>query len=172
MGAVATLLSPAAVGARVVTLPVVLRQPQNMRELNFVRSSWTKSALKARPIRIARSEWQPDGGVRPVAYEQMDAGAFVAGHARHVDRVLLRAQVIVADPTASPGTLAGWICLEPGAGLLHYLYVGQTFRRLGVAKLLIGDLATKRMAFTTWTPVLEKLRVPEHWTWDETRRWS
>jgi len=161
-----------------VSLPVVLRPPQSDRELNFVRSSWTKSACKARPIRVARSEWPAEGGSRAIEFAQMDARTFVAGHARHVDRVLPRAEVVVADTTAAPGTLAGWICFEPSTsasgparGVVHYVYVGATFRRMGVAKLLIGELAQRPMSFPTWTPVLEKIKVPEQWVWDETRRW-
>jgi hypothetical protein len=147
-----------------VTLPLTLRAPATPRELNFVRSSWTKSALKARPARVFL-----DAEGKPVRFEQMSAGLFIVGHARYVDRVLKTARVVVADPIAAPGTLAGWLCYEPG--VVHYCYVGQTFRRMGVAKMLIGELSLQPMAYSMWTPVLARVRVPVAWTWDETRRW-
>lgn len=147
-----------------MTLPLLLRPPQNVRELNFVRKSWTLSACKARPAKLHLDE---HGHV--VRVEQMPPKLFVAGHAKAIDRILLRARVLVADPTSAPGTLAGWVCWEPG--LLHYVYVGQTFRRMGVARLLVGELAEQPMTYATWTPVVDKVPTPAHWTWDPTSMW-
>lgn len=149
-----------------MTLPLVLRPPQTTRELNLVRSSWTKSMLLARPAHV---RFDDDGHVQVAA--RMNVRAFVEGHCRQVDAVIRRASLLLAVPEATATTIAGWICVEPGA--VHYLYVVGTFRGMGVARALVTASGATPGAFTQWSPACDrglgaKLEA-RGWTWDPTR---
>src|SRR6185436_17662619 len=86
---------PACQRGEAMSLPLSLRPPQTTRELNLVRSSWTKSMMRTRPARVRFDE-----GSR-ARVTMLDNRVFVEGHARQVDRTLARASLLLAVPTAT-----------------------------------------------------------------------
>lgn len=147
---------------------MTFRPPRDLRELNLVRSSWTKSMTRTRPVRVAGGE--EDGGRRITAV-RMDRRVFFEGHARQVDAVIARAGVLLAVPMATATTIAGWVCAEPG--VVHYVYTVETFRRLGVARALLEAIGAEPRAFSQWSHACdrglgEKL-ARAGWVWDPTR---
>jgi hypothetical protein len=148
-----------------MSLPVTLRPPQTTRELNLVRSSWTKSMMRTRPVRVRFDE-----GSR-ARVTMLDNRTFVEGHARQVDRTLSRASLILAVPTATETTIAGWICFD--AECVHYAYVVSTFRSMGVARELLEQAGAIPRAFSQWSHACDrglgsKLEA-RGWVWDPTR---
>lgn len=57
-----------------------------------------------------------------------------------IEALMKRCEVHVACSTKNPGDIYGWICFERVQGIftLHYVYVKQTFRSLGVANALLN----------------------------------
>ncbi len=81
------------------------------------------------------------------------------------------AKVLVAIPAIGPRRIAGLVCYE-SPGLLHYLYVKQAFRGLGVARML-SEVAKSLSGlqgpgrFTHRTRASQWL-LNEGWRWDPT----
>lgn len=106
-------------------LPMRIR-PATENDRRFVVNSWFES-------------------YRP----HVDAGfdVFAAGHRRHMDALFaVCPPPSVACDLEDPDTIFGW-ALAKGAHL-HYVYVKQPFRRLGVAKALVVP-AVKWYTFET-----------------------
>lgn len=60
-------------------------------------------------------------------------------HHKVLEKIFKRAKVLVACETADPSNIYGYLCYEiiEGIFVLHYSYVKQPFRRLGVQKALL-----------------------------------
>lgn len=141
--------------------PVTLRAPEGEREKHFVCNSWTESQVKFCPAKV----WFDEDG-RPLRVERIQKGAFLDGHAKLVDKLLARAVTVTA--AISPGLLAGWLCYEPGV-CVHYAYTDRTFRRLGVARLLLAQVTETPRVVTHWTPPCETLF--RGYQYDPTKAW-
>lgn len=152
-------------------LPLTFRPPQTTRELNLVRSSWTHSMSRTRPVRVCGDEHGGTiqrSGLRVV---RMDRRVFFEGHARQVDAVIARTGVLLAVPEATASTIAGWACAEPG--VVHYVYVVETFRKLGVARALLEAIGIEPRAFSQWSNACDRglgsKLMAAGWVWDPTR---
>lgn len=62
---------------------------------------------------------------------------FVDGVKRGIARRLQDARVLVAYPKAEPSLILGWTCV--GHAVIHFVYVRQAYRRLGLARRLIEE---------------------------------
>ncbi len=83
-------------------------------ELNLVRDSWIGS--------YRRVSWA----------SRVPAEIYDAGMRAMIDRTLEHAGVLVAE---SRGVVLGWACYDDSR--LHYVYVKNRWRRLGIAKALV-----------------------------------
>lgn len=166
--------------------PPVLVRPLRRdveREVNYVRSSWSHAATKDRPAKV----WF-DKASKPVRVERMDEHTFFEAHVRRlVPRLLARSVVLVAEPQATPGILAGWLAFEPARQVIepsfaqpaiarplvvHFVYVSNELRGHGVASLLARSLPPGAVSYSHWSPKIENLAAPRGWTFDETRKWD
>lgn len=84
-----------------------------------------------------------------------------------VDRLVHGAELWVACWEEDQSAIVGWCVTEPGARVVHYVYVAEKFRRNGVAgKLLAPALEQERVTFTHRTQLCGALPVPPNWTYD------
>lgn len=141
----------------------------------YVISSWLRSfawegreakAYAPRPIR--GTPWHPPR-------------VFFEDYAPVVQNLITRSTVIVAGLRGIADSIVGWFALE--GTTLHYLLVKPKFRRLGVAKWLIGDAALQPLTFTHLVRDIEPttdgdgrsvpplIRVPEAWTYRRFQIW-
>lgn len=114
--------------------PLFVVRPVAKDDWALIYSSWKKSH------RGRRKERQRSA-VPPVEYYHRMQ--------RRIDACLARegAEVIVACDADDPDFILGWACVE--GDVLHYVYVRQAARGLGVArKLLAGRRVTRA---THWT---------------------
>lgn len=105
-------------------------------ERNFVLQSWVRAGRQ--------SQWAT----------LMGSATYYRGQQSVVERLVTTATVRVAEVEGRPGELAGWACGEhhKTQGLvLHFVYVKQVYRRLGVARALIG--AAEYREASHWTHI-------------------
>lgn len=137
------------------------------RAVNFVRSSWSKSAVPFGPMKV----WTDKEG-KPEKFQRMDEGSYFSALTRGKDslinRILAGSECFAAVPNDTPTLLAGWMVYDTTT--LHYLYVPKTFRKMGVARALIARLPKTVVDHSFWTPAFEKIR-PQGQVWNPTRLW-
>lgn len=98
---------------------VKMRAP-TATDLPLIFSSWLKSYRKS------------DFGKRFTNEIYFD------GHKKVIERVLARSKVVIAGDVDDPTQIYGWVCFEENpVRVLHYVYVKQAYRALGIASLLI-----------------------------------
>lgn len=107
-----------------MTLPIAFRDGTDA-DAGLIFSSWLRSYYDARPPAI----WDIQ---REVYFAD-------SGHHGVVERILRVSRVLIAHPPDDPDEVYGWAC--GGAGLLHYVYVKELWRRKGVATRLVAEVA-------------------------------
>lgn len=108
-------------------------------DLPFIFNSWLKSYK-------TRSQF-----ARRITDE-----VFYQWHKRVIERILGReALVLVATPSDDSNTILGYLVMERQGeqAVIHFAYVKTSFRKLGIAKQLMGiDIRpNERVEFTHWT---------------------
>lgn len=78
-------------------------------------------------------------------------------HHKLIDRLLAEGQVLVATPQDDADTILGW-CVKSG-GCLHFVYVKEAFRRLGIGKALVGEFEQHSHLTPYFVKWLEKTKV-------------
>ncbi len=73
----------------------------------------------------------------------LDRERLAAGHRELVPQLLARSRVRVAVPEGHPDLILGWAACE--ADCVHWLYVKKSFRRQGIATVLLEDAAPLRL---------------------------
>lgn len=117
-------------------LSIVVRSGE-AADREFIFNSWLKSFFGSR---TPPQPGHPTG-------KRLGGGAFtrdIAGrvyferHHQVIEDILGRAdtRIVVAAPRETPFVICGWAVFE-GPELVHYVYVKNEVRRLGVAKLLL-----------------------------------
>lgn len=113
----------------------------------------SETSVTLRPVAPADeplvfSSWLRSYRTAP-AVAQVRGPVYFANQRRVIERILLRAQVLVACSPSEPTDVFGYaVCERTASGLVvHWLYVKHPFRRLGVAGRLLsaagaGDVAT------------------------------
>jgi GNAT superfamily N-acetyltransferase len=102
--------------------PVEIR-PATEEERRLVRASWFSSYRT--------------GGFAP----QVGFDLYKAGQGALIERLVRASSVFVAAAEAVPDEVCGWIVASDKA--VHYCYVKQAYRRVGVATLLLEGEAPR-----------------------------
>ena len=135
----------------------------NVREWNFCRKTWSLNAADNRPSKV----WpDPDGRVNVARkVERADERTYFLWMADAGALSLMgRSQITCAVPVTEPDLVAGFVAYEPR--VLHMIYVSGTFRRMGLARALLGLLPAGLRTYSQWSPLAEKL-LPraKGWQW-------
>lgn len=106
-----------------MSLPAIQFRPLKPDERQFVKMSWFESYRK--------------GGFSPdIGYD-----LFRPGMDERIDRLLQESETTVACPTEVPEEICGYLVQSRQGGpyllTIHYVYVKQAYRRLGLASALI-----------------------------------
>lgn len=102
-------------------------------ELNFVRHSWLRSLRSYEPF-----------------YRNMAGDTFFTEHGKRADAALDRGYCLVVSPRDHPKIISGYIVWETTVinkepvTLIHYIYIKEHFRKMGIASLLIETINTDR----------------------------
>lgn len=136
--------------------PISLRiRPMEPGDRNFILSSWLRSYIGKN---VAQGK---DGYADVRAY-------FYEDYAPVIRDLVERSTILVACLEDEPSSIVAWLAAE-GDDIIHYVLVKPRWRRLGVAKWLLQDLASVRAHFTHVTADARKCQIPEAWTY---RRWK
>lgn len=73
-----------------------------------------------------------------------------------INRILARADILIACDTQSPETIFGYAVFEE-PGIVHYAYVKKAFRGMGIFSKLIEPLKGLDIIFTHYTDHCNKL---------------
>lgn len=78
----------------------------------------------------------------------------------------------MACSTEDPGTVFGFACAE--GGIVHMVFVKSKFRRVGVARRLLGGVGPDAV-YSAVTPSVRRLmkagKLPDGWVYDEAGMW-
>ncbi len=112
-------------------LPYSVR-PMTEFDYDFILDSWLKNFRKS----PGSMTWETQ--------------SFYEFHRPRVRKLLLNSTTLVAHPSEDQEHLLGYVTYAPG--VLHYCYVKDTFRRMGVARELFRHAELgKDCEFTHWT---------------------
>lgn len=123
---------------------VVKVRPALEADAAFIFNSWLKS-------------FRDKGLAKPVCNE-----VYFSEQHKLVEKLLKRCTTVIACNPTDPASIYGWACFErvEGTFVLHYAYVKQPFRGLGLAKEILAeakhDWQTAGL-FTHWTTSALKL---------------
>jgi GNAT superfamily N-acetyltransferase len=127
-------------------MPVAFR-PATEVEMPFVFSTWLKNFKESA---------QPHQGIQ----------GYYTGQHRLIELLAARgASLVLACNREAPEQLLGWVCCE--GNTVHYLYVKQVFRRLGIGRKLLSEAGIRQpFCVTHWTPCVSLLRAKAEFTFD------
>jgi GNAT superfamily N-acetyltransferase len=99
---------------------LAVRKP-HAGDVDFLTNSWLESF---------RDGYFPSSVPNRVYYNQ---------HHRILEKLMPRAQILIACNAKDPEQIFGWVCAEQMDQhlVIHYIYVKDTFRRFGIAKRLV-----------------------------------
>lgn len=88
---------------------------------------------------------------------------FFKGHQAVVEHILKKptTKVYIAHPKDDSETILGYLACEPSTQTVHFLFVKDAFRKMGIAKQLLAfsEINIEKLNFTHWTmPVDELIR--------------
>lgn len=110
-------------------------RPATQDDVNFIFNSWLKSF---------RGGTLATGVSNPIYYAQ---------HHRLIEGICKSAQILVAVNAADLAQIFGYVAYEPmeGMNVVHYIYVKEPYRRLGLGKLLLeqAKIDAKKPFFCT-----------------------
>lgn len=103
---------------------VVRTMRKESADLNFIYSSWLKSYLSSK--------------------DNVEKRDYFKTETAKIDDVLSRegAKVLMAVSVDDENLIFGYVVAEilPKVNYLHYIYVKQVFRELGIARALVGEV--------------------------------
>lgn len=115
---------------------MLILRPSRTNDINFVYSSWLKCYREDSPL---------------TKYTRRRL--FFEGHQKILDGLLAspQVQVIVACDGEEQDLIYGYLAYEPG--VLHFIYVKEAFRKMGIAKQLMSklDLENFKISHLTYT---------------------
>lgn len=123
--------------------PVLIR-PATEADLPLIFSSWIRSYRHGNPATLRQGR------------------SYAESQHRIVERLLARAEVRVACYSGSPSLILGWACIERKNSTIHYCYVKNAYRGLGLVRSLLGSLLGQPLRYSHRT---RKLRPREGWTY-------
>lgn len=110
-------------------------RPMREGDVNFILSTWLKSYYEE----LRRN------GHKGVVYPKDDI--FFQGHQGRIKQHLPSMTVMVCTPPDDENQIIGWLAGDQSA--LHYVYVKQVFREMGVAKALMNSCSFKSYSHHT-----------------------
>lgn len=123
-------------------------------ERNYVLSSWLRSYAGK--------------GQDPRDYAEHQR--FYDDYAPVVRNLVARSRIAVATLRDTPELMLGWAAIEGDA--LHYLVTKPRWRKMGVARWMVGEFASMPVQYTHRTTDSAKwIRIPEGWTYRRWRVW-
>lgn len=105
-------------------------RPMLESDVNFVLSTWLKSYY----------EEMRRNGSKGVIYPKDDV--FFQGHQERIKDILKTAKAEICTAPDDDNQIIGWVVYDLNS--IHYCYVKQVFRKMGVAKALISRALTAR----------------------------
>lgn len=111
---------PALLASNVNDLAILIRDAEES-DVSFIFNSWLRSFRNgALCTHVANS-------------------VYFTEHHKILEKLLTRSNVIVACDPADASNVYGWLCFEhvQGVFVVHYAYVKQTFRNLGILNSLL-----------------------------------
>jgi GNAT superfamily N-acetyltransferase len=111
---------------------MVTFRPFSASDHNFIMNSWLKSWRNGPPRQLPNEQY----------YREQ---TFV------VQQILANSRVVVACNPEDETQIFGYIVAQdsPAARFVHYLYVKQPYRRLGIARALVKETGLRAPLFTT-----------------------
>ena len=105
------------------TLPISIREA-TPEDLSFIFSSWLKSFRSG------------------LICKHVDNTIYFSEHHKVIERLLKRSTTVMACDPNDPATIYGYLCFDRVEGILvvHYAYVKQTFRGMGVLRQLLKSI--------------------------------
>lgn len=102
-----------------MSLPITIRRAHS-GDLAFIYNSWLRSFKGSRD-------------------KHVDADTYFEGHHELIGDLLdsTNTTVLIARPVDDADTILGW-CVKTN-DTLHYVYVKEAFRRMGIARALVGE---------------------------------
>jgi hypothetical protein len=96
---------------------------------------------------------------------------FFRGHQIVVDHILNKptCKALVACPKDDSETILGYIVFEPTFNVVHFTFVKDAFRNMGIARRLLKEsgIDTEKLMFSHWTfPIDEIIRKYEQITYN------
>lgn len=116
-------------------------------DLNFIRKTWITEYMSSH---WARTMGKPN---------------YIAEQWKVRDRLLSRGTLLIAGRESEPTSIAGWVCTE--GQKVHFIYVKERWRKLGVARMLLAPLLTAPVVCTHRTDLCAELPVPKQWTFNQ-----
>lgn len=115
-------------------LPIRMRSISDA-DINFVFNSWLKS-FKGSPM-----------------YKHVENTIYFQNHHKLLQQCIMKSQVILACDENDLSQILGYVVADKIDGILtiHYVYVKQAFRGLGVAKMLMQEVGFDRKVATIYT---------------------
>lgn len=108
-------------------------RPATPADLRFVAHSWFES-------------YRRGGGAPQVRFD-----TYKAGQGALIDRLLAAAPTTVAFNPIEPDEICGWMCGDRST--IHFVYVKQAYRRMGIARALVSPVLAAGPAFTHATRI-------------------
>lgn len=131
-----------------------------------------------------RTDWKLSFATSPLAHELTDADTWRGGKAGPVywawqeavvERLLRRATLTIATWAEDIRSIVGW-CVTEAPDVVHYVFVvrgprvddshSSPYRKLGIAKRLLGDRIERPQRYTHRSAACAWLPIPSHWTYD------
>jgi hypothetical protein len=137
---------------------------------SYASSDW---ALRNTPKDATHTRQCETCGEAQFKSKSLPSGAMVAsvgqqyleGHRALISKLIRSCNVTVAE--AEDGLLDGFVCRDEEQPLLHYVYVRESARANGVAKMLVDDLASRPTTVTHKGRGIKKARLPRSWRFSE-----
>lgn len=139
-------------------------------DLHYVLSSWLKSyAELARRRRVfdreKRVEVDPGGEFQGLARSH-----FFPLYEPVVQRLVARSTIAIATLPDVADSVLGWMAIE--GDVLHYVHVKPRWRKLGLARWLLGQLDGMPVTYTHTAKPDLLAKVPASWSYDGMRRFE
>ena len=137
----------------------------------YVISSWLNSyaevGRRQRVVDRASKDVLDEGG----EFRGTQRSVYFALYEPIVKQLLARSTVAVATLPENPDVVLGWMAIEDD--VLHYLLVKPRWRKLGIAKWLLGQLGDINAVFTHRpAPTVASRLIPASWSFDPMRRFE
>ena len=127
------------------TLPTKMRLATE-DDIGFIFNSWLKS-------------YRNSYFAKPISNT-----VYFAEHHKVIEKLAKTSQILIACNKEDEAQIYGYVCAEKVDGIfvIHYAYVKQPFRRLGIAKLLLSSFDhdfSQAAVYTHNTNIGEKLSM-------------